>query len=228
MKNASAAAFPVHDYSLTERTTVNEAIISANQRIKVTFTDEEVLKGIKTRDKGIITYIYNTYFSKTREMILAHSGTAPDAEKVFQDAMIIIYKQVLSGELVMSCSFGTYLYSICESLWLRQLQRRGQVPEHSGLVETDIQANHHSPELYTEESEKVLLFWNHFDKMKEEDQKVMKMFLEKVPIARIAAEMGYKSLDYAKGRKVILKEKLKNAILNDPQYCEICQNWQTQ
>jgi hypothetical protein len=42
------------------------------------------------------------------------------------------------------------------------------------------------------------------------------LFMKKVSLREIAAEMGFKTEKYAKTRKYLCKEELKKRIINDP------------
>ena len=73
-------------------------------------------------------------------------------------------------------------------------------------------------EMRDAENEKYRLFQKHFLKLSEDCKKILKLFMNKVPLREIAEIMGFKTEKYAKTRKFMCKEKLKNAIFNDPNY----------
>jgi RNA polymerase sigma factor (sigma-70 family) len=185
------------------------------------YSDSEIMEGLRERNAAVIQFVYRKYFRQIRSFVEANSGTRMDAEDVFQDALVVIYQKSISGSLVLSSTLNTFLYSICKNLWRQQLHKRGLLPEHHESIEADRLADTHTPELFQEEAEKLRLFSKHFDKLSEPDQKFLKMVLNKEPLSRIASVMGYKSYAYAKARKYIIKEKLKNSILSDPKYREI-------
>ena len=69
-----------------------------------------------------------------------------------------------------------------------------------------------------EEQEKYRLFQQHFFRLSEDCQKVLKLFMSKTSLKEIADIMGFKTEKYAKTRKFMCKEKLKNSIVNDPSF----------
>ncbi|MFA4864355.1 MAG: hypothetical protein WC605_11375, partial [Bacteroidales bacterium] len=69
-----------------------------------------------------------------------------------------------------------------------------------------------------EEHEKYRLFQQHFLKLSEDCQKILQLFLGKTSLKEIAEIMGFKTEKYAKTRKFMCKEKLKNSIINDPNF----------
>jgi RNA polymerase sigma factor (sigma-70 family) len=193
-------------------------------RVKPVYTDEEIINGLKTQDLVIIKSIYKQFFQQIRFLIRSNSGTEMDAEDIFQDAMVIIYQKISSANLKLVCSFNTYLQSVCRHLWLQRLNKREFSCEYKEVVNLDECQYNYTHEEQAEEFEKYKLYQQHFLRLSQDDQKVLKLFIKKISLKEIAHIMGYKSVEYAKVRKYICKEKLKNSILNDPKYREIYQD----
>lgn len=185
------------------------------------FTDEAIVEGIKARDNRIIRYVYKEYFPTIKFLITTNSGTDTDAEDVFQDAMIIIYRKVVGDGLILTSSFKTFLYSICRNLWLQRLDKKAFSNEFLGVENLNNLQDTFQFDLAETEGEKYKLFQIHFLNLSEDCQKILRLFLDKTPLKEIADIMGFKSEKYAKTRKFMCKEKLKNKILNDPR----CKNY---
>ena len=86
-----------------------------------TYTDQEILNGIQYQDNRILLFVYRKNFSPVKYYIKKNNGSDKDAEDVFQDAMILIYNKVQEGNMALKCSVHTYLFSVVQILWLRQL-----------------------------------------------------------------------------------------------------------
>jgi RNA polymerase sigma factor (sigma-70 family) len=194
-------------------------------KTKVLFTDEAILNGLRTRDVPIIKYLYKHYFYPIRALVTSNSGTQMDAEDIFQDALVIIYQKIAEENLRLTCSFKTYLYSVCRHLWLQKLNKKEFTYEFKESADLDCFQDKYNFEEQSEEMEKYRLFQQHFLKLSDDDQKVLKLFMKKISLKEIASIMGYKSGDYAKFRKYICKERLKNSIINDPRYKEMDQDY---
>jgi RNA polymerase sigma factor (sigma-70 family) len=180
------------------------------------YTDEAILEGLRKRDREVIRYIYKEYYPTIKFLIITNSGSDTDAEDVFQDAMVIIYRKTTDNKLVLTSSFKTFLYSICRNLWLQRLDRKlfsYEFLENENL--TDMQDSI-VVEITEIENEKYRLFQQHFLKLSEDCKKILRLFMNKVPLKEIAEIMGFKTEKYAKTRKFMCKEKLKNAIISDP------------
>jgi len=178
--------------------------------------DEAILEGILHGDEKVLKYVYNEYYQTIRNLITRNSGSELDVEDVFQDAMVIIYEKVKDKELVLECSFKTFLYSVCRNLWLQRLEKT----RSSGRIVDDIEnivdlSDELMFEIYNEENEKYRLFQHHFLRLSKDCRKVLLLFLNKTPLKEIAEVMGYKTVKYAKTRKFLCKENLKKRILND-------------
>lgn len=188
------------------------------------YTDEAIVEGIKLRDSSVIRFVYKEYFPTIKYLITTNSGTEIDAEDVFQDALVIIFRKTGEEGLILTSSFKTYLYSICRNLWLQRLDRKTFSSEFldSDNLE-DLQETIHF-EFTDTESEKYKLFQQHFLKLSDDCQKILRLFLEKTSLKEIADVMGFKSEKYAKTRKFMCKEKLKNRILNDPNFKKFFEN----
>ena len=182
---------------------------------KALFNDEAIIEGIRSKDHEKIRFLYRNYFESIQRLVFKNSGNAEDAEDVFQDALVIIYKKVINDELKLSCSLKTFLYAISRNLWLQKLQKKENKTESFIDVEDDGIEPFEVNEDFVEH-EKYNLYQKHFMKLSEDCQKVLKLFLKKVSLKEIANVMGFSSVDYTKTRKYLCKKNLKERILNDP------------
>ncbi|MFA4864682.1 MAG: sigma-70 family RNA polymerase sigma factor, partial [Bacteroidales bacterium] len=150
------------------------------------YTDEAIIDGLKKRDSGIISYVYKEYYPTIKFLITTNSGTETDAEDVFQDALIVLFKKIAREDLFLTSSFKTFLYSICRNLWLQRLDRRvfsNEFLEMEDLSELQDNLYLEQPE---EEHEKYRLFQQHFLKLSEDCQKILQLFLGKTSLKEIA------------------------------------------
>lgn len=180
------------------------------------YTDDAIIDGLKKRDNGIIRYVYKEYYPTIKFLITTNSGTETDAEDVFQDALVVLYRKIARENLILTSSFKTFLYSICRNLWLQRLDRRVFSNEFLEMEDLSEVHDHFLLEEPEEEQEKYRLFQQHFLRLSLDCQKVLRLFMGKTSLKEIADIMGFKTEKYAKTRKFMCKEKLKNSIINDP------------
>jgi len=181
------------------------------------YSDEAIIEGLRLRSDYIIKYIYQELFPMIMFLVTKNNGNEEDAEDVFQDSLIIVFKKIKADELELSCSFRTYIYSICRNLWLQKLSKRKQytrefndVEDYVTMTEYNIKNNN------LDELEKFRLYQQHFLTLNKDCQKVLLLFMKKMSLKEIAVEMGFKTEKYAKTRKYLCKEELKKRIINDP------------
>lgn len=188
----------------------------------IDYSNLDLLNGILRNDTIVLQYIYKNFYSKINFFIKKNSGDDDDANDIFQEAIIIIYRKLKANELVLDCSFETYLYSVCRFLWLKQLDKRKVEKEK-------IKDNHeYNDDIYDDSLEKVVdlneryrLYQKHFLNLGKDCQKVLQLYFDKVPLKNIAQIMGFKSEKYAKKRKFKCKEYLIKSIKQDLEYNKI-------
>jgi RNA polymerase sigma factor (sigma-70 family) len=180
------------------------------------YSDAVIIEGLIQKDAKIIKYVFDEYFRTIKSFILRNNGITQDAEDVFQDAMVIIFQKAMDNELVLECSFFTFLYSVCRNLWLQKLEKSRNNAEVQDIENHIELSDEMMFEIYDEEREKAKIFQQHFLSLSEDCQKILRLFLKKIPLSEIARTMGYKTIQYTKTRKFSCKESLKRRIINDP------------
>jgi RNA polymerase sigma factor (sigma-70 family) len=184
------------------------------------FTAKEILHGLKDRDTRVLDYIYDNFYFQIKVLVTKNHGSEEDARDIYQDALMVIYQKQQKDSLTLSCSFSTYLYSVCRLLWLKQLEKRKQhiaITEESGIF---VEVNDNILDIFNL-NEKYKLYQDHFNRLSFSCQKVLELFLAGIPLKEIANILGFKSEQYAKKRKYQCKEKLVNSIKSDPEYKKI-------
>ncbi len=192
----------------------------------VNFSDEQILKGILKNDSLVLKFIYKEYYFNISSFIKKNQGDEHDANDIFQEAVIIIYRKLKESSLVLeNLKFPSYLFSICRLLWLKQLEKRkiekekinDTLPFREDIYDTGLIE-------ILEKNERYGLYQKHFKELGPDCQKILQLFFEKVSLKTIAQIMGFKSEIYAKKRKFKCKELLIQRIKLDPEYKKILQN----
>jgi RNA polymerase sigma factor (sigma-70 family) len=185
----------------------------------VKYSNDELLNGIINNDNLVLQHIYKNFFYKVNLYIKQNSGGDDDANDIFQEAIIVIYRKLKDKSLVLNCAFETYLYSVCKILWYKQLAKR-KSNQNIALDSTSIEIEDYDQDIaeVAEKNEKYRLYQKHFQLLGKDCQKLMQLFLDNVSLKQIAQIMGYKSEKYAKKRKYKCKEYLVASIKQDPDF----------
>ena len=189
----------------------------------INYSNEELLNGILRNDNVIILHIYKNFYYKVNLYIKKNSGNDEDANDIFQEAIIVVYRKLKANDLVINCAFETYLYSVCKFLWLKQLSRiKSEKEMMSDTSAFEIEFDHDFSEL-AEKNERFKLYQKHFQLLGSDCQKLLQLFFDKVPLKQIAQIMGFSSEKYVKKRKFKCKEYLITSIKQDVNYRKINQ-----
>lgn len=186
----------------------------------INYSNEEILNGILRNDNVILQYIYKSFYYKVNLFVKKNNGDNDDANDIFQESVIVIYRKLKANELVLNCSFETYLFAICKYLWLKNLTRqkteKDMIMENSSMEEYD----HDFMEM-ADKNERYKLFQKHFQMLGSDCQKLLQLFFDKTPLKQIAQIMGFNSEKYVKKRKFKCKEYLVTSIKQDINYKKI-------
>lgn len=66
-------------------------------------------------------------FASVKKYVLNNSGSVEDAEDIFQDALVILYKKVQDSSFQLNSSLSTYLIGIAKNLWYQELRRKNKL-----------------------------------------------------------------------------------------------------
>jgi RNA polymerase sigma factor (sigma-70 family) len=178
---------------------------------------KKIIEGIRNQDKTVLQSLYANYFPTIKRLVINNNGTEQDAKDVFQEGIIIIYRKIKEGTFELTSSFKSYIYSVCRFIWIKQLSKNKENIEQQQvyLQYEDI------TEIGTDEyrkNEEYKLYQHHFKRLGNDCQKLLQLYLKKVPLKEIAEELGIDSLQYIKTKKYKCKEQLIRYIKSDPNY----------
>lgn len=186
----------------------------------VSFSDETYLMGLRNRDPQVLQAIYQRAFPSLRQHVCTHGGSQEDAEDVFQETMLVLYRKANQPDFVLTSQFHTFLLGVGRKIWLKKASRRGRRPE-TRLPAPEAAA---TPDWDAEIAcqERYQLYREKLAELDEDSQRVLRLFCEGKSMREIAEIMGYKSEGYAKKRKFQCKQKLMALIRADQRYQEMC------
>jgi len=181
------------------------------------FTAEEILDGIRDKNNDILTFVYKEYYPFIKKYILNNNGNKQDAEDIFQETIVMIYRKVEEGQFSLDCSLKTYIYSVCRILWLKELEMRKLLRkdnlEPKKMDELDVE---YLPE--DSDLEKKNLIQEHVLRLDENCRQILTLFYDGASMEEITEIIGTKSTLYTKFIKFKCKEKLIESLKKDPRF----------
>jgi RNA polymerase sigma factor (sigma-70 family) len=185
----------------------------------------EIIEGIKKRDNKVLTYIYEELFPGISSYVTSHGGTTDDAKDVFQESIIVIFRQIEEKGLNIKTGFENYLYGIARLIWLKFLRNK-DIHERNLQFLEDPEPEYYQAEDIVNDDFELRIFRKHFLEMGEECQKILKLSTNDVSNSNIAEMLGYKNKQVARNIKYKCKDKLIEKIKNDPEYSKLLRNRQ--
>jgi RNA polymerase sigma factor (sigma-70 family) len=176
-------------------------------------SDTSIIEGIKRQDDKILNWLYDNYFQTVKNHVIKNSGSVEDVSDVFQDTIIILYKQISGNSLDLTTDLKGYFFGIARNIWSSALRKKRKTVE----LELDF------PE-ETEEDVNDTLFEKiigiAFQKLKPDCQTVLTLYSDGYSYEEIASKMNLKNEMYARRKKYLCKEALLELVKKDPEYQE--------
>ena len=140
-------------------------------------------------------------------MVRSRGGDEEDAKDIFQDTVLVFYRQLKLGRYNESYEVGAFIFTIARNLWINKLKKDGRL---TGLEEvagklTD-EEDVLEQVLTSEREKKVNLL---FAQLGETCRKLLVLaYYQNLSMTEIALKMGFKSEDVAKSKKYKCKKSL--------------------
>jgi len=181
-------------------------------------SDKDYITGILEHNDQIINQIYKQFIPMVRKMIVLTGGSNENVRDVFQDAIIIIYRKIKSGELELNCRFSTYLYAVTKKLWIQELKLRRRARTHAEEPVTIVEEPDETEE-YRDTIKELLL--RHFNDLSDDCRKILRMYFNGATVDDIQLIMQYNTRHHTIDRKYRCKRSLIKRIISDPIFKKI-------
>tara|TARA_R110001583_G_scaffold60219_5_gene179025 strand:+ start:2024 stop:2575 length:552 start_codon:yes stop_codon:yes gene_type:complete len=86
-------------------------------------TDQEIIYQLKEGNETCLKHLYQ-HLNMVSSLVLKNNGSRDDALDIFQEAIIVFYKNVMAGKYESKGKISSYLYEVSRRLWLNQINRR--------------------------------------------------------------------------------------------------------
>ncbi len=169
-------------------------------------TDKEIIEHLKNNKYSRATKGLYSLLTAVKKHILNNSGTAEDAGDIFQDALVILYKKVHTGNFVLNSSLETWLYAVTKNLWLQELRKRKKLP-----VE---EAPNDIADLVVNEEQSFAIATTAFNLLGNKCRQLLMLFyFQKKSFREIAASLAFSNEKVAKNQKYRCIQKAKENYL---------------
>jgi RNA polymerase sigma factor (sigma-70 family) len=188
---------------------------SYNQkRLFKKISDRVVIEGVRNQDGNILNWLYDNYLQAVKSYVLKNSGSTEDVSDVFQDSIIILYKQITEDSINLTSDLRGYFFGIARNVWNAQLRKKQKTTE----LEIDLSDEDDTDDINDPILERIVS--RAFKKLKPDQQIILNLFSEGHSYEEIALKMNLKNDTYARRKKYLCKEALLEIIKEDPEYQE--------
>lgn len=174
--------------------------------------DARVLDLIRKGDEKALVMLYNSNRTMIASYVTRNNGSADDAEDMLQEAVVVLWERIRSGQFEYSAKLSTFIYATVKNMWSRRLARkRKETP-------TDIDPEQHSDDSSSAlelliESEQAKLVQDALAKIGEQCRKLLLLFYwEELSMEEIAVHMGFANADTVKSKKYQCKKALEQMV----------------
>ncbi len=182
-------------------------------------TDEEIIAGLRKRDNRVLQYIYKNSFNAIKQLVIHNAGSDSDAEDIFQESLIIIFKKLRDEpEFKLSASFATYIYSISRLIWLKHLKQIKKIEIDPLNRDMEERIEFEEPLPVEDKDLRMAIYQRTLTRIPEDCQKILILTAEDITSKEIARQLGFRSEGYVRKRRHFCKEFLINKIKEDSDY----------
>ncbi|MFM7485429.1 MAG: RNA polymerase sigma factor [Cytophagales bacterium] len=166
--------------------------------------EKEIFERIQIGDEKALEIIYKKYYRMMTKLVITNSGTEEEARDVYQDALVVFWQKARSGNLVLTSKMSTFIYSICQNLWRKELDRKKRLSNEEKDAPT-------SMDMDSPEREKIMA--KCLEQLGETCRKVLTYYyFDEMSMQEIADKLGFANTDTAKTKKYKCKQKLDELV----------------
>ena len=181
--------------------------------------DHIFIEALLNDDKVMVSKIYRDHIGKIRGWILKNGGDQNDADDVFQEAVVSIYRRAAAGNFELTCPFDAFLFMACRNKWLNMLQKKYRkevtLTDFSGYSKADV-AVEQSNDIKVHEA-KEQIFKTKLKELGNACQELLAVCYTTKSMEEVAEKMGF-SYAYVRKKKSECMGKLTELVRNSQEY----------
>jgi len=165
--------------------------------------DQRYIQALLSNDTQVIKEIYRNNAEQVSRWVRKNSGSADDAQDIFQEALIALYTKASKGDFQLTAPFGALLLRICKNKWIDRLRKKSRSPE----VRMEDEARHKGENTHklAEEIEttslKEQILEQTFQQLSDLCRKVLKLLSEGLPSSEVALRVEMSNANSVYRRK---------------------------
>jgi RNA polymerase sigma factor (sigma-70 family) len=170
--------------------------------------DTEILEHLKSdRYRKAVRGLYDC-FPAVRQLVMSNSGNREDAEDIFQEALLILYKKARSADFELTSTIKTFIVGISRNLWYAELRRKGK---DAVIVNFEMVQD----EIVNDNEQQYKMAEMAFNLLGEKCKQLLILFyFKKKSMSEVARILEFSNEKVAKNQKYRCLEKAKDNFIN--------------
>lgn len=190
-------------------------------------SDEEILRqlqyGQSNEVDAALSHLHRQMYLMVVRFVKRYRGGQADAEDVFQDGLVALYKLARQGKLAHDVNVEAYLFSICKNIWFKYLKKRKETVELDKVAYDLPVAEVQLFSLLSEERQSLIE--QLLSRLGESCKKILTYYYyDRLRMKRIAELMEYANDQVAKNKKSNCMKGLKELLASYPSLKENLKN----
>jgi RNA polymerase sigma factor (sigma-70 family) len=191
------------------------------------YSDADLVFAIRNGDQlnNAIYFIYEQYSGTISSYITTNSGSAQDAEDVFQETVVIFIDVVKNDKYRGEAGIKTFLVSIARNIWLNELKKK----ERSGIREQAFEKNREHSEMdvseFIADREIRQQFRTVMDKLGKSCKEILTLFYyENMSMKDILHQTPYENEQVVRNKKYKCLQQLTGLVRQNPVIARLINN----
>ncbi len=172
------------------------------------FSTQEIIHKVKTgQDKVLLNWLYDAVYPKVRRYVIGNNGSVDDSKDVFQEAVLVLYKQVIDNKYDLIKDVEGYMLGVSRNIWINTCRKTNRQVSIE-LADNPVQIEDNAL-IKLIMNEKWDAFQRLFNMIGERcKQLLLYSTYEKISMEEIAVKMQFTNANAAKTTNYRCKQKL--------------------
>jgi RNA polymerase sigma factor (sigma-70 family) len=180
--------------------------------------DQRYIDALRENNVILIDEIYKKYSGKITRMVLQNNGNESNAEDVFQDVLLSIYRRAKDGNFILSCPLEGFLYLACKNTWLNELNKKShKVTIGYSDVYSPGEDSFQMAEQFNLEQDRKSLLAQKLAELCEDCRKLLQLSWSGKPMEEVARILNI-TYGYARKKKSVCMAELVALVKGSPQF----------
>lgn len=181
-------------------------------------SDSEIIKLIQNSEEDeskIIALVYDKCFLSVKKYVTSNGGTLEDVKDVFQDSILMFYRNVKENQINKNTNIKAYLYNTASNKWKNILKKRNRKINIDEFEIANKMSTDSTPFEIMHSLEKEAFVIQLINKLDEKCRQLLKMvFYQRRKMKEVSLVLGYKNDQIARNKQYKCIQKLKVIINN--------------